>query len=266
MLNFKIAFEQPWLLLLLIPAVFFGVLPYFRSPKKYRRTRNRITSVILHCTALALAILVLSGITIQYDLPNKEHEVILLVDKSDSNEKSDNLKDAFVAEVLKNTQSSFKIGVVTFGYDQVYAAALNTDANAVYQEYLRSPSPDTSGTDFEAALKYAASLFTKPESARIVILSDGVETDGNANAVIRTLASTGIKLDTVHFPDEKSNDIQILAVHYPDTTIRHGETFEITLDIESTFEGMAKLSMFDDATQIGESLEVRLVRGTQQIV
>ena len=158
------------------------------------------------------------------------------------------------------------VGVVTFGYDQVYAAALNTDANAVYQEYSRASNPDTSGTDFEAAIKYAASLFTKPESARIVILSDGVETDGNANAVIRSLASTGIKLDTVHFPDEESNDIQILAVHYPDTTIRHGEAFEVTLDVKSTFEGMATLSMFDDATQIGESLEVNLTRGTQQIV
>ena len=266
MLNFRITFEQPWLLLLLIPALFFGVLPYFRSPKKYRRTRNRITSVVLHCTALALAILVLSGIKFQYDLPNKDNEVILLVDKSDSNEKSDDLKDAFVAEVLQNTQSNFKIGVVTFGYDQVYAAALNTDANAVYQEYLRAPDPDTSGTDFEAAIKYAASLFTKPESARIVILSDGVETDGNANAVIRSLASTGIKLDTVHFPDETSNDIQILAVHYPDTTIRHGESFEITLDVKSTVEGMAKLTMLDDATQIGESLEINLSRGIQQIV
>ena len=266
MLNFRIAFEKPWLLLLLIPALFFGILPYFRSPKKYRRTRNRIASVILHCIALSLAILVLAGITFQYDLPNKENEVILLVDMSDSNEKSNSTKNEFVAEVLRNTKSSFKVGVVTFGYDQVYAATLNTDANAVYQEYLRAPNPDTSATDFEAALKYAASLFTKPESARIVILSDGVETDGNANAVIRALASTGIKLDTVHFPDEKSNDIQILAVHYPDTTIRHGETFEITLDVESTFEGIAKLSMFDDATQIGESLDVRLVRGTQQIV
>ena len=266
MLNFRIAFEQPLLLLLLIPALFFGVLPYFRSPKKYRRTRNRITSVVLHCTALVLGILVLAGITIQYDVPNKENEVILLVDKSESNEKSDDLKDAFVAEVLKSTQSSFKIGVVTFGYDQVYAAALNTDGTAVYNEYLHSADPDTTGTDFEAALKYAASLFTKPESARIVILSDGVETDGNANAVIRSLAANGIKIDTVHFPDEEVNDIQILGVHYPDTTIRHGENFEITLDVQSTFEGMATLSMFDDATQIGESIEVRLVRGTQQII
>ena len=266
MLNFRITFEQPWLLLLLIPALFFGVLPYFRSPKKYRRTRNRITSVVLHCTALSLAILVLAGITFQYDLPNKENEVILLVDKSDSNEKSDSLKDEFVAEVLKNTQSNFKIGIVTFGYDQVYAAELNTDANEVLKEYQRASDPDTSGTDFEAAIKYAASLFTKPESARIVILSDGVETDGNANAVIRSLASTGIKLDTVHFPDKASDDIQILAVHYPETTIRHGETFEVTLDVKSTFEGLATLTMFDDATQIGESLEINLASGLQQIV
>lgn len=264
MLNFKIAFEQPWLLLLLIPAIFFGLLPYFLSPKKYRRTRNRITSIVLHCTALVLSILVLAGITFQYDIPNTETEVILLVDKSDSNSKSDALKDDFVADVLRNTQSSFKIGVVTFGYDQVYAAKINTDAQAVYQEYLTAEDPDTSGTDYEAALNYAKSLITKPESGRIVILSDGVETDGNANSVIRTIASSGIKVDTVHFPDEASNDIQILGVHYPDTTIRHGEPFEITIDIESTFEGETVISMFDDATQIGESLKVHLSKGVQQ--
>ena len=138
MLNFKITFEQPWLLLLLIPAIFFGLLPYFLSQKKYRRTRNRITSIVLHCTALVLSILVLAGIKFQYDIPNTETEVILLVDKSDSNSKSNTLKDDFVADVLKNTKSSFKIGVVTFGYDQVYAAKINTDAQAVYQEYLAS--------------------------------------------------------------------------------------------------------------------------------
>ena len=264
MLNFKITFEQPWLLLLLIPAIFFALLPYFLSPKKYRRTRNRITSIVLHSVALVLSILVLTGIKFQYDVPNTETEVILLVDKSDSNSKSNTLKDEFVAEVLKNTQSSFKIGVVTFGYDQVYAAKLNTDAEAVYQEYLTSKDPNTSGTDYEAALNYARSLITKPASGRIVVLSDGVETDGNANAVIRSIASSGIKVDTVHFPDETANDIQILGIHYPDTTIRHGETFEITIDIESTIEGECIISMFDDATQIGASLKVHLAKGFQQ--
>ena len=265
MTNFRIVFDYPWLLLLLIPAVFFSLLPYFRSPKKYRRTRNRITSVVLHTTALVLSILVLCGISFQYDVPNKETEVILLVDKSDSNEKSDDLKDSFVADVLSTVRSSFKIGVVTFGYDQVYAAELTTDTRQAYQDYLRAPSPDGSATDFASALEYATSLITKPESARIVLLSDGVETDGNVKSVIRSIAAQGIKVDTVHFPDEQTDDVQIMAVNYPETTIRHGENFELTLDIESTYEGEAVLTMYDDATQIGESVNIRLAKGSQSV-
>ena len=236
MTNFKIVFDYPWLLLLLIPALFFSLLPYFRSPKKYRRTRNRITSVVLHTTALVLSILVLCGITVQYDVPNTETEVILLVDKSDSNEKSDDLKDSFVSDVLGSVRSSFKIGVVTFGYDQVYAAELTTDARKAYQDYLRAPSPDGSATDFASALEYATDLITKPESARIVLLSDGVETDGNVKSVIRSIAAKGIKVDTVHFPDEQENDVQIMAVKYPETTIRHGESFDLSLDIETLWK------------------------------
>ena len=265
MTNFKIVFDYPWLLLLLIPALFFSLLPYFRSPKKYRRTRNRITSVVLHTTALVLSILVLCGITVQYDVPNTETEVILLVDKSDSNEKSDDLKDSFVSDVLGSVRSSFKIGVVTFGYDQVYAAELTTDARKAYQDYLRAPSPDGSATDFASALEYATDLITNPESARIVLLSDGVETDGNVKSVIRSIAAKGIKVDTVHFPDEQENDVQIMAVKYPETTIRHGESFDLSLDIESTYEGEAILTMYDDATQIGESVHIRLAKGSQSV-
>lgn len=266
MSNFRIVFERPWLLLLLIPAIFFSLLPYFRSPKKYRRTRNRITSVVLHTSALLLSILVLCGITFQYDVPNEETEVILLVDKSDSNAQSDDEKDNFVSEVLAIVHENFKIGVVTFGYDQVYAAELSNDSRAVYQEYLRAPLPDGSATDYAAALTYAASLFSKPESARIVLLSDGIETDGNVKSVIRSIAGQqGIKVDTVHFPDEQTADVQILGVNYPETTIRHGESFELSLDILSTYEGEAVLSMYDDATQIGESVRIRLAKGAQSV-
>ena len=48
MYNFRISFENPWHLLLLIPALFLTFFFYFRSAKKYRRNRNRITSIVLH--------------------------------------------------------------------------------------------------------------------------------------------------------------------------------------------------------------------------
>ena len=177
MFNFTINFERPWFLLLLIPAVVLTLLPYFLSNKRYRRNRNRIVSIVLHMTALVLSITVLSGITFQYDVTNKENEVILLVDKSHSNENSLDEKDMFVRDVINGAYSDFKIGVVTFGYNQVLAAPISSDTDEVLRGYLTAESPDDTATDIASALTYAASLFSKPESARIVLLSDGVETD-----------------------------------------------------------------------------------------
>lgn len=265
MTNFSINFNNPWLLLVLIPAGALTLIPYFRSAKKYRRTRNRICSIVLHLVVMVLSIAVLAGINFQYDVPNEENEVILLVDKSESAGLSEDAKDEFVYDVIKSSTSQFKVGVVTFGYDQVYAAPLSNDSDEVYSQYLSSLPPDGTATDIASALKYAASLFEKPETARIVLLSDGIETDGTALSVIKTIAAEGIKVDTVHFPDEHGDEVRIVSSKLPDYTIRHGETFTLSLDLESSYEGEATLTMYDDTTMIGESVNVRLERGKQTV-
>lgn len=82
MTNFQIEFAHPWLLLLIIPALFFALFPYFRMQKRYRKTRNRITSIVLHLMVMVLSITVLSGINFKYEVPNTQNEIILLVDSS----------------------------------------------------------------------------------------------------------------------------------------------------------------------------------------
>ena len=54
MQNFQFAFDQPLWFLLLIPALALTVVPYFMLSKKYRRTRNRIVSMILHILLFCL--------------------------------------------------------------------------------------------------------------------------------------------------------------------------------------------------------------------
>ncbi len=265
MTNFIINFNNPWLLLVLIPAGALTLIPYFRSAKKYRRTRNRICSIVLHLVVMVLSIAVLAGINFQYDVPNEENEVILLVDKSESADLSEKDKDEFVYDVIRSATSQFKVGVVTFGYNQVYAATLSNDTDEVYSQYVSSIAPDGSATDIASALKYAASLFERPETARIVLLSDGVETDGSALGVIKTIAASGTKVDTVHFPDQHGNEVRIVSSTLPDYTIRHGEGFVLSLDLESSYEGEATLTMYDDTTMIGESVNVRLVCGKQTV-
>ena len=51
MSDFKIELEHPWLLLLLIPVLFFSFFPFFRLSKKYRRNRNRKTAYVLFVSA-----------------------------------------------------------------------------------------------------------------------------------------------------------------------------------------------------------------------
>ena len=132
MTNFRINFERPWFLLLLIPALVLTLLPYFRLAKKYRRTRNRVVSIVLHTLIMALSISVLSGITFQYDLPNVENEVILLVDTSFSGSDEEAAKNEFIEEVVNSNDGSFKLGIVTFGYNQVYASELTENKKDVF--------------------------------------------------------------------------------------------------------------------------------------
>ena len=196
MTNFSINFSNPWLLLLLIPALFLTLFPYFRLNKRYRGTRNRIVSIVLHLIIMVLSVSVLAGISFEYDLPNEENEVILLVDSSFSNAESETEKNEFIQAVIDNNKSMFKLGVVTFGYDQVYAVELTGNMQNIFTEYLKAPLPDDSSTDIEAALNYTATLFNHPESARIVVITDAIETDGTASNVINSRAATGIKVDT----------------------------------------------------------------------
>lgn len=267
MSNFQIEFTNPWLLLLLIPALFFALFPYFRLSKRFRRTRNRVISVVLHSLIMVLAVTLLAGIGFSYQLPNMDNEILLLVDVSHSSQETQEAKDEFILSTIEQKSSSMKLGIVTFGYDQVYAAPLSYDGDGLYDEYLNAELPDTSATDFEAALRYAGGLFEHPESAKIVVISDGDETDGNALSVsaINALAAEGIKVDTVLFPNENAADeVRISGVTYPESGVRAGEQFTMQLELQSNYRGLAYFTMYDNGTELSEE-RVELDVGTQSV-
>ena len=88
MVHFRIHFSYPLLLLVFLFGAVMTALLYFRLSKKYRKNRNRITSIVLHLIVLALAALTLAGTMFTYEIPNKENQIILLVDVSDTTEQS----------------------------------------------------------------------------------------------------------------------------------------------------------------------------------
>ena len=267
MSNFNINFTHPWLLLLIIPAVILTLIPYFRITKKYRRTRNRIISMSLHLFAMLLAINLLAGISFSYEIPNEENELILLVDVSESNEESQEQKNEFVQSVLNICSDEYRVGIVKFGYDQKYVAELSNDSQEVFAKYLESEDPDTSATDLASAIKYAGGLFTNPESGKIVVISDGVETDSAAVSVIKAVAADGIKVDTVYFPNEAHEEIQIVSVNIPDQHIVPGESFTTELSLRNNLgntEQTVKLNLYDNEQMVG-TVDVVLTKEEQTL-
>lgn len=266
MSNFKIEFSCPWLLLLLIPALFLTLFPYFRTAKKFRRTRNRIISVVLHALSMTLCVALLAGMSFYYEVPNRQNELLLLVDLSDSNAEREEEKDEFVRSVIDACGDDYKIGIVTFGFDQVYAAPLSRDTAETYRQYLEAEKPDGSATDIASALNFAAGCFSNPKAAKILLISDGVETDGAAADVVSFIAAEGIRVDTANFSDPKHDEVQIVGVKMPEETIVVGQSVGISLTLQSNFEEeeLVYVTLSDKGFD-GDSYPFLLAKGTQTV-
>ena len=278
MQNFGLQFTNPWFLLLLVPAAFFTFFPYFRLAKRYRRTRNRICSLVLHSLIMIMAISLLAGTTFVYSIPNKNNEIILLVDMSDSEEYSQKTRDDFVESVINEASyDNFKIGVVTFGYNQVYAVPLTDNTDSVFARYEKAEKPDTTATNIAAALNYAKDLFTNPESAKIVLVSDGRETDEAGAKVIRSVASKGIKVDTACIPsDFNHTDSLISSVELPDSYLEAGAEVNLSVTVKTKLRAISEdltdskpevtLTLYDNGVaDTANALDVTLAEGSRTL-
>lgn len=269
MYNFTVGFEYPWLLLLLIPALFFTLFHYFRSAKKYRRNRNRIISMVMHMLVMLLCISVLSGISFMYDVPNTQNQVLLLVDMSDSSEYASDRRDSIVADILDESDSQYSVGVVLFGYDQVLAAPLSTNADDVYRRYESAALPDRTATDIAAALNFARTVITNPDTAKIVLISDGLQTDGDALTAVRSVAADNIRVDTVAITLPETAEVEIVDVAVPDYNVIVGDTFTMTVRLKTTIGSSdapadAVLTLYDNDEEAG-SVQIALTGIAQEV-
>ncbi len=269
MRNFSVEFTYPWLLLLLIPAAALTIALYLCLNKKFRRNRNRIVSIVLHSIVMVLCIFALSGITFHYEISNDENELIILVDVSDTTEENEQTRHDFVRSVLTESEyEGCRVGVVTFGFTQENAVPFTYDSEDAYELYLNAALPDTSATDIAAALEYAHSLFEHPETGKIVLVSDGKQTDEEAISVIRSIAAHGVTVDTVYFPSDYSDEVvQISGIVLPDRNVKVGEDCPIEVVIESREEITdAKIDLFDNGSPAADgTVTLDITVGTQSV-
>ena len=246
-----IQFIEPLFLLLLIPVILFPLFMFFRLKKQHRNNRYRITSLVTRILALVVAVFLLSGMTFQARNIQPRTDVIILVDVSDSVSASIDRMNAQIKAIIDESNGDYNIGVITFANGNIYNVRMTSNMSNIYDRYINTTSkPDATGTNIAVALSYARSQLTTPTNGRIILLTDGLETDESALNAVRNIARSGVRIDTIYFsPNSYLFEVQINQVTVPER-VNLGETVQFLVDIQSTVSGTGLLSVYDNSVLI----------------
>ncbi len=226
MKNFELGFQYPFRLLLLIPALAVILIPYFRMPKKRRTLKKRIPA-ILHCLVSLLLALAIAGM--QFSAVTSSQAVILLIDSSTSTDRVRDTIEDTAAQLASAIDRSTDIAAVRFADAQAEVLSFGSKD----RDLLSFNEVHPNATNIEDALDFASSLFPDNRAKRIVLLSDGRETDGNSSSAVQALANRGIRIDAMHLDTViTENDIQVESVKCP-AGAHVGDEISITATIYS---------------------------------
>ncbi|MCX7841727.1 MAG: VWA domain-containing protein [Clostridia bacterium] len=249
-------FNQP-LFLLLIPAAILFVILASRTMVKLVQWRRRSIIALRVCIFLLLA-LCIAG----FGLKKTSDSVttVFVVDSSASASKMKEKAEDFIANSIKSKKSSDKIGIVCFGAN---AAVELTPTQKPYFPGIQT-SVNSNFTNIEQALKLAESLIPSADRKRMVLLTDGLENDGDAVKQSKLLKQKNITLDVYPLSLEQGSEVQVKELSVP-KALRMNEKFDMNVRIDSTVKTRAVLKLYADR-QLAAEKEVELQAGENNFV
>jgi len=239
-----------WLLLLVPLTVGLALL----GPR--RPTRGRFWGgLTLRVLLLTLVIMALAGIQIR--TPADTLTVVFVLDASDSVSPEEQARgEALIREAVQEMPAGDQAAIVVFGEDAL-VEQLASETRALPEI---ASIPITTRTNIASALQLALALFPDEGAKRLVLLSDGRQNLGQAIEQAELAAAHGTELTYIPLGKTGGETEVLLESLESPTSVRQGQSFELTAVIHSTLPANAELRIFTDG-QLAESLSVSLESG-----
>ncbi|MCU0476560.1 MAG: VWA domain-containing protein, partial [Anaerolineae bacterium] len=236
------------------------VLIYIGRPRHaYRRTRD-LAALAVRCVLVVLLVLALSGL--QLTRGGDALAVVFLVDASDSvgRARTDQAVQAVRGQIEQMGERT-SAGIVLFG-----------GAPAIDRPVSASTTPDsgttivssTDATNLAAAVRIALAMFPAEAGKRIVILSDGVQTAGDAEQAAQLAAAAGVEIDYQPMLVSAEPDVRLVGFEAP-ASVGAGQQFEVVATVESDFDTDIRLEIYAGADFL-EGQTYTLEAGTTSLV
>ncbi len=250
-------FESPALigLLLIVPAILFLLRYTLLDSSKLVlgiSTAIRVGVIVLLVLALASSLWVRRSTDLA---------VLVLSDLSGSVAQSaqDQLKDAWT-DIASHEARPDMMGLGLFAAEAQLAAPV--DATRAFPGSLTLPE-EQGATSIEAALRLARQVMPAGAVKRVVLLSDGNETSGDALAAAKRAAARGIQIYTFPYEAEERDEILLEDLTVP-PEVKKGQTFSITAVAHSSLETTANFTLFRNGFKINEQ-EIELKKGANTV-
>ena len=256
------------LLLLFLPALYYG---YRRSLVDLSRAQ-RVISLIVRIIIVVL--LILSVADVQYLKTDDKLAVMFLADISDSIS-DDGLKKAtdYVNEALELRDGNQQVGLIAFTdkVEVVRTLLENTDEpdaglelTEIKQVWLDADEDAGDTTNIAQAIETAWGIFPANANKRIVLITDGVETQGDAIHAGLRGKGFGIQIDTVPIYPNDDPEVMLERIEAP-AQVKQGAPFNVVVLIHSNHEDVAEIRLFKNKFEVAKQ-EVRLEEGENRVV
>ena len=242
-MSLPVVFAEPGWLWLLVPGVLLVVVAWLAAARTLPLGR-RVTSLVLRLV-IVLA-LVGSLAQARLSLPADRLAVVFLVDASASmleSTREDLL--AFARDAVSEMPEGDLAGVVVFGGDAL------VDRLPSPSQELQSPGsvPVTTATDIGGAIRLATALFPAGVQQRLVLLSDGNDTRGEAERAALAATGRSIRLDVVVPQDGTYREVLVESLDAPHGA-HVGETIDLSVTLRSTVATTGVLRLLADGATV----------------
>lgn len=259
--------ERPWVLLITIPALIIGIIPFLRLNKKRRASSRHLIPFIIHMALILILSLVVAGVSYTESYTESQGKVVMfLVDMSDSSAPTKDEMNDYMHEVMSAAKSADKkyktetqFGLIVFGgpdgngvikssdgKEVLAPGALDIDTENFLDDYVKGEDDaPRNNTNIKLAIEKAQSTLSaemyKEYTKKVILLSDGKQTNGNSYSAAAALAGDSITLDCAYFDfvnneneDITYKEIQVISL---DTNgiVKLGEEVEAQVVINSIY-------------------------------
>lgn len=249
-----LAFGAPIALLALPLAALVVVATRRRS----RADRHLRAATILRAAGVAALVLALAQPT--WNAAGGDLDLVVLVDASDSTGASQAAVTAWLDGAVAARGGNDRMAVAAVGRDAQVEHALRVDPSGGRLQVR----VDGSETDLARGLRLAQGLAGSEQRRRVVLLTDGLETRGDAASAVTELRAAGIGFDVVRLGDGPGADVLVAGVDAP-SRVRAGEAYEVVVTLVNTgAPAGGELVLLGDGDLI-ERRAVELDTGTTEV-